>query len=41
MAEIIKTDVPFLFKETNSGAIINTNKTALDAHKAREEKTTN
>jgi hypothetical protein len=38
MAEIIKTDVPFLFKETNSGAIINTNKTALDAHRARKKK---
>ena len=38
MAEIIKTDVPFLFKETTSGAIINTNKTALDAHRARKKK---
>lgn len=38
MAEIIKTDVPFLFKETTSGAIINTNKTALDAYKARKRK---
>ena len=38
MADIIKTNVPFLFKETSSGAIINTNKNALDGHKARKRK---
>lgn len=35
MAKVVKTNIPFLMKEQNSGAIINTNKAALDAYKER------
>lgn len=37
MAKVVKTNIPFLMKETHSGAIINTNKAALDAYKAKRK----
>jgi len=33
---IVKTNVPFMVKDMNSGAIINTNKAKLEAVKARK-----
>tara|TARA_R110000822_G_scaffold3972_9_gene16985 strand:- start:532 stop:780 length:249 start_codon:yes stop_codon:yes gene_type:complete len=38
MAELIKTDIPHLVKESGSGAIINTNRDALRAYKAKKAK---
>lgn len=35
MAKVVKTNIPFLMKEQTSGAIINTNKAALEAYKER------
>ena len=35
MAKVVKTNVPFLMKEQHSGAIINTNKAALEAYKEK------
>ena len=34
---ILKTNVPYLIKDTGSGAIINTNKARLEAVKARKK----
>lgn len=34
---IIKTNVPYLVKDTSSGAIINTNKAGLEAVRARKK----
>lgn len=35
MAKVVKTNIPFLMKEQTSGAIINTNKAALEAYKEK------